>query len=181
MAQSTLSRPESWEKPHDTEHSTPAQGINWKFMIGGLILLAGVAFLIISGTTSGARYFITVDELLAGGYTGQTVRISGAVIGETIEYDAENLIIDFTIAHVPDDGGDLAKALYEAVHNPNAARLKVHIENQVKPDLLTNEAQAILTGKLGPDGVFVASELLLKCPSRYGETDPAKAIAEPGK
>ncbi|NJL57955.1 cytochrome c maturation protein CcmE [bacterium] len=33
------------------------------------------------------------------------------------------------------------------------------------PDLLQHEAQAILTGTLGDDGVFYATELLLKCPA----------------
>ena len=40
------------------------------------------------------------------------------------------------------------------------------------PDLLQNEAQAILTGQLGADGVFYADELLLKCPTRYEEAVP---------
>ena len=38
------------------------------------------------------------------------------------------------------------------------------------PDLLQHEAQAIMTGRLGDDGVFYADELLLKCPSRYEES-----------
>jgi cytochrome c-type biogenesis protein CcmE len=42
----------------------------------------------------------------------------------------------------------------------------------VKPDLLRNEAQAIMTGKMGEDGVFYAEELLLKCPTRYEEYQP---------
>ena len=53
------------------------------------------------------------------------------------------------------------------------------VENQVKPDLLKDEAQAIMTGELRSDGKFYASELLLKCPSRYEEAAPGQAIAEP--
>ena len=44
-----------------------------------------------------------------------------------------------------------------------------------KPDLLKNEAQAIVTGKLGEDGVFYADELLLKCPTKYEETLPVQS------
>jgi cytochrome c-type biogenesis protein CcmE len=44
-----------------------------------------------------------------------------------------------------------------------------------KPDLLKNEAQAIVTGKVGADGVFYADELLLKCPTRYDQQLPAQA------
>ena len=42
----------------------------------------------------------------------------------------------------------------------------------VKPDLLRDEAQAIMTGQLGEDGVFHADELLLKCPTKYEEAVP---------
>jgi cytochrome c-type biogenesis protein CcmE len=37
---------------------------------------------------------------------------------------------------------------------------------------LKHEAQAIVTGTLGEDGVFYADELLLKCPTRYQEEVP---------
>jgi len=40
---------------------------------------------------------------------------------------------------------------------------------------LKDEAQAIVTGKIGEDGVFYADELLLKCPTRYEEQVPAQA------
>ncbi|MCX6070310.1 MAG: cytochrome c maturation protein CcmE [Chloroflexi bacterium] len=40
---------------------------------------------------------------------------------------------------------------------------------------LRDEAQAILTGRMGDDGVFQASELLLKCPTRYEEEIPLQS------
>jgi hypothetical protein len=40
------------------------------------------------------------------------------------------------------------------------------------------KAQAILTGQLDDNGVFYASELLLKCPSRYEEVAPLQAEPE---
>lgn len=169
----------TWEKPKTTEAKTqPAFSLDrFKFIIGGLLILGAVGYLIISGTTSGARYFMTVEEIVnSTDYVGDTIRISGAVIGETIEYDSQNLILDFTIAHIPSEMDDLAESLYLAVNDPNAARLPVHIENEVIPDLLQHEAQAILTGELGEDGVFYASELLLKCPSRYEESTPNQVM-----
>jgi cytochrome c-type biogenesis protein CcmE len=164
----------SWEKaPRAQAASSPVD--RWKFLIGGVLLLAAVAYLIISGTSTGARYFITLDDLVAdAAYVGQTVRISGAVLGDTIAYDSRNLIIDFTIANIPEETTDLARTLHEAVTDPEAVRIPVHIENQVMPDLLKHEAQAILTGTYGADGVFYATELLLKCPSRYEEAVPAQ-------
>jgi cytochrome c-type biogenesis protein CcmE len=44
----------------------------------------------------------------------------------------------------------------------------------VRPDLLRNEAQAIMTGRMGSDGKFHAEELLLKCPTKYEEAVPAQ-------
>jgi cytochrome c-type biogenesis protein CcmE len=176
----------TWEKTSGIEGAVSAKHrtINWRFIIAGIVILGAVGYLIVAGTLSGMQYFITVEDLLNNkSYVGQTVRISGAVVGETINYDSEHLIIEFTVSNIAPQSKDedLAAALHESVSNPKAARVKVHIENQVKPDLLQNEAQAILTGKLGADGVFQATDLLLKCPSRFQESDPNKAIASPGK
>jgi cytochrome c-type biogenesis protein CcmE len=170
----------SWEKPDQSQirlksRTKTTQRI--QFLIGGVLLLTAVIYLIMISTASGAQYFITIDELLSNPeYVGQPVRLTGAVVGDTIEYDANNLIIDFTIAHIPSETDNLALALHQAVNNPDAARLSVHIEGEVKPDLLENEAQAILSGELGSDGVFYANELLLKCPSRYEDAAPDQAM-----
>jgi cytochrome c-type biogenesis protein CcmE len=169
MAQAT------WEKPVGADIPSHLKSGNnrLKFLIGGLLILVAVGYLIISGTVMGARFFITVDELLDdSSYIGQTVRISGAVLGDSIQYDSEKLLIEFTIANIPQHFDNLAVALHEAVNNPNVTQLQVRVENQVKPDLLQHEAQAILTGKLDENGVFQATELLLKCPSRFEEDGP---------
>ncbi len=89
-------------------------------------------------------------------------------------------MIDFTIAHIPSQPQDLAQTLHEAVADPQATRLQVRVEDEVKPDLLRHEAQAILTGQLGADGVFHATELLLKCPTRFEETHPGLPTLAPG-
>lgn len=176
---------QDWEKqalPEDRKQKVEAltrRGNRVKFMVGGVLILAAVAYLIVSSTLTGARYFITVDEIHNDpALVGETVRISGAVIGESIVYDEENLIIEFTISHVPAETEDLAMALYQSVNDPTMARLNVRVENQVKPDLLQNEAQAILTGHLDENGVFQADELLLKCPSRFEEGGPDQSIAD---
>ncbi len=150
-----------------------------KFLIGGLLILAAVVYLIVSSTVSGAQYFMTVDELRAKGneVIGKNLRISGAVIGDTIQYDPQTLRLTFEIAHVPGDNkeidaqGGLAAVLHAAVTDPTRSRLKV-VYVGPKPDLLKNEAQAIVTGHLDSDGIFYADELLLKCPTRYEEAVP---------
>ncbi len=155
-----------------------------KFFIGGALILAAVVYLIVSSTKASAEYFMTVDELNAKGSSAvnQSVRLSGAVLGDTIQYDAATLTLTFDVAHVPGDNdeiealGGLAVVLHEAVSDPTRSRIKVVYEG-VMPDLLRNEAQAIMTGKLGEDGVFHAEELLLKCPTKYEEAVPEQAAA----
>jgi cytochrome c-type biogenesis protein CcmE len=58
--------------------------------------------------------------------------------------------------------------------DPSRARMTI-VYVGPKPDLLRNEAQAIVTGHLGDDGVFYADELLLKCPTKYEEAVPEQA------
>ena len=161
---------------------TPASQGRLKFTIGGLLIFAAVVYLIFSATNANAQYFLTVDELLARSQAmaGKDVRISGAVVGDTIQDDPQSLTLAFTIAQVPGDNkvidaqGGLAAVLHAAVIDPNRARLKV-VYTGPRPDLLKGEAQAIMTGRLGADGVFQASELLLKCPTKYEEAVPNQA------
>jgi cytochrome c-type biogenesis protein CcmE len=54
-------------------------------------------------------------------------------------------------------------------------RLPVIYEG-VMPDLLRDEAQAIMTGYLDDNGLFHAEELLLKCPTKYEEAVPEQSI-----
>ena len=153
-----------------------------KFVIGGFLILGAVVFLIWTSTAASAEYFLTIDELNAkgGGVVDKNLRVSGAVIGDSIQYDAQNLTLSFEVAHVPADNlaieseGGLAEVLHQAVMDPSRARVKV-VYVGPKPDLLRNEAQAIMTGHMAEDGVFYAEELLLKCPTRYEEAVPEQA------
>lgn len=153
-----------------------------KFVIGGILILGAVVFLIWTSTAASAEYFLTIDELNAkgSGVVDKNLRVSGAVIGDSIQYDAQSLTLSFEVAHVPADNlaieseGGLAEVLHQAVLDPSRARIKV-VYVGPKPDLLRNEAQAIMTGHMGQDGVFYAEELLLKCPTRYEEAVPEQA------
>jgi len=150
-----------------------------KFVIGGVLILGAVVFLIWSSTASTSEYFLTIDELNTKGSTivDKNLRVSGAVIGDSIQYDPQTLTLTFEIAHVPadqamiEDEGGLAEALHQAVLDPTRSRINVEYIGPL-PDLLRPEAQAIVTGHLGEDGVFHAEELLLKCPTKYEEAVP---------
>ncbi len=159
---------------------TPARkGGQIKFLVGGALIIAAIILLIVTNTKAGAQYFLTVDEL-EGRKTemvNRDIRISGAVLGDSIDYDADNLILRFTVVQVPGDNkeieelGGLAVVLHNAVMDPSLNRLAVIYEG-VMPDLLRNEAQAIMTGYMDEDGLFHAEELLLKCPTKYEEAVP---------
>lgn len=167
-------------------HAAPAPASSrakWKFIIGGLLILAAVVYLIISSTQANAQYFLTVEELnqKAEQMAGREIRISGAVIGESIVYDPNTLDLSFEVVNIPADNkeiearGGLAYVLHDAILDTTAPRMKV-VYNGPRPDLLKNEAQAIMTGTLDPNGVFHAEELLLKCPSRYEEALPSQSV-----
>lgn len=153
-----------------------------KFVIGGMLILGAVVFLIWSATASTSEYFLTIDELNAKGASivNKNLRVSGAVIGDTVQYDPQTLTLTFEVAHVSGDNaqleteGGLAEALHQAVLDPSRKRMTI-VYVGPKPDLLRNEAQAIVTGHLGEDGIFYADELLLKCPTKYEEAVPNQA------
>jgi len=152
-----------------------------KFIVGGVIIVAAIIYLMVSSLEANVQYFLTVDETVekeqAGELDGRNIRVSGAVLGDSIEYDMDTLELSFTIVHVPADNqlidveGGLAGALHNAVMDPNRTQLKVVYYGPM-PDLLQNEAQAILTGELLANGVFEADELLLKCPTKYEGSVP---------
>lgn len=164
-------------------HVAPARsGGRTKFLIGGLLIVAAIVYLIASSTQASAQYYLTIDELAEKGdaVRGRDLKISGAVDGDSIVYEPETLTLRFTVANVPaeleaiEESGGLAEVLHQAVSDPNARRLQV-VYIGVKPDLLRHEAQAIMTGRMDDNGVFQASELLLKCPTRYEEEVPLQS------
>lgn len=122
-----------------------------KFIVGGLMVALAVVYLIYTGISSNAAYFLTVDELHAKGdvMLNRTVRVSGNVDAETIEFNNRDLLLSFDVVS---ENGDRMHAIF----------------NGPKPDQMREGAQAILEGKY--DGnTFTADSLLLKCPSRYEE------------
>ena len=104
-----------------------------KFLIGGGLIVAAIIYLIASSTQAAAQYYLTIDELALRGDSvlGRDLKISGAVDGDTIEYDAQTLTLRFTIANVPAElaeieaAGGLAEALHQAVINPEIGRAHV--------------------------------------------------------
>lgn len=129
--------------------SSTIAGGRLKYFIGGAIILLVMGWLVLSNIQEASAQYLTVEELLAQGSSDRMVRVSGLVVGETIDWDPQQLILRFEIA---DDGGSLP-VLYKGV----------------RPDMFRDGAQAVIEGKYSSGGVFEASTLLLKCPSKYAE------------
>jgi cytochrome c-type biogenesis protein CcmE len=123
-----------------------------KFIIGGAVIALAIVYLIFAATQSTASYFLTVEELHDKGSTihDQNVRVSGKVMGDSVDFNSRDLILQFEIA------GESGETLPVVFNGP-------------KPDQMRHDAEAIIEGKY--DGnEFTAQELLLKCPSRYEES-----------
>lgn len=128
---------------------------NTKYIAGGLLLLLFVGYLsvqMVQATRTTGAYYMTVAELYAQGTEiyGQRVRVNGDVVGGTEDWDAQNVVLRFSIS---DESGE---ALPIVFFGP-------------RPDNFQRAASAIIEGELMPDGTFQAETLLLKCPSRYEE------------
>jgi len=122
-----------------------------KFIIGGAVIALAIVYLIFTATQSTAAYFLTVEELHAkqSSIYDRNVRVSGKVLGDTVDFNSRDLILRFEIVG---EGGETLPVVF----------------NGPKPDQMRHDAEAIIEGKY--DGnEFVAQELLLKCPSRYEE------------
>jgi cytochrome c-type biogenesis protein CcmE len=139
-----------------------------KYLLGGALLLMAVAIVIIQGLASGAQYFLTISELRTqqAEFLNQNVRISGAVIGGSIttRVDAQTPIVEFDVVDAVEQDG---RFIPVAGQPP----LRIRYEGP-RPELLEDQAQAIVEGRLSADGVFHADTLLLKCPTRYEEQFP---------
>ncbi len=148
-------------------------------IIAGVLIVAAVAYLIVTSTGATATFFLTIDELAAMGEQahGRRLSVVGVVLGDTIEDDPAVPRVRFTMAHVPGEArevehaGGPAAVLQAAMNDPTARRLVV-VYDAIRPELLQHGAQAIVRGVLGEDGIFLADEVLLKCPSRY-EAEPS--------
>ncbi len=136
-----------------------------KFIVGGVIFLAAIGFLVVNAMSGNTQLFKTVNEFYAeqGRLSGRDLRVSGWVIGDSIEYTQ----IDATTSRLEFD-------IVDDLNDPNAQKLHIVAMNEPKPDLLQNQAQAMVEGRAGQDGVFYSNEggLLLKCPTRYEELEP---------
>jgi cytochrome c-type biogenesis protein CcmE len=122
-----------------------------KLSIGAIVVVAAIAYLMFSGTTGSTAYFLTVPELHQKLLTlqGESVRVAGKVTADPIHWDVQNLSLAFSIGEA-------------------GVRIPVSYRG-IKPDMFQTGADVIVEGKIGHDGILVASNLMTSCPSKYQE------------
>ena len=153
----------SWTNKDKTDALEKPKSNRLKFIIGGAILIAALAYLVVNAMTGNTQLYKTVDEFYAdkARLVGRDLRVAGWVDGESIQYtqvDALNSRLEFDI--------------FDDLNNPGQA-LHIVVLNEPKPDLLQHEAQALVEGRADSNGVFEANPggLMLKCPTRYEEME----------
>jgi cytochrome c-type biogenesis protein CcmE len=129
-------------------HSATTRG-HTRLILGGVTIVAVLAWLVSSSIGGSVAPYVTVQELLEGQPPNRIVRATGLVVGQTISWDSRQMTLRFEIA----DAGSSMPVVY---HGP-------------RPDMLRDGAQAVVEGRYSNSGLFEATSILLKCPSKYAE------------
>ena len=135
-----------------------------KFAIAGVVMITAVIFLLINGMRGTQQLYFGVEELGdATQHIGEDLKLAGWVVGDSIEYTQ----IDATTSRLEFD-------VVDDLNNPQKT-VRIVAMNEPKPDLLQHEAQALVEGHFEDGQTFYVNEggLLLKCPTRYEELEPA--------
>lgn len=125
-----------------------------KLIALAVVLAAGAGYLIYSSTQGSAEYYQTIAELQAANRQDRAVRVVGVVQNDVAKSDG-GLQVRFTMA----DGG---------------RRMPVQYQGSL-PDIFKPGVQVVVQGHLGSDGLFRATELQAKCPSRFTAASGAAA------
>lgn len=123
-----------------------------KLVIGISLLLVMIGTLMITNIGSAATFYMTVDEFDSDRVktSERSVQLSGKIDGDSIMWDPENSLLTFDLRGEADPT-KIVSIQYEGV----------------KPDTLNDDWEAIVEGTLDSNGIFIATQLLVKCPSKY--------------
>jgi cytochrome c-type biogenesis protein CcmE len=139
-----------------------------KFVIGSGIIVATLLFLAYVGFTQSKTYYHTISELstLQGSALHQRMRVSGNVRAGSISH------VDGRVDFVLEENGKALPVSY--------------VGSDPLPDTFKDGAQALVEGRLMPQGAFVAQEVQAKCASKYqasptGTPAPSGPVNQPGQ
>ena len=128
-------------------------------ILGGLVILGLVAMLVLNAFQSNLVFFFSPTQVAAGeAPKGKSFRIGGLVKDGTIKREADGVTLRFVMT---DTEKDITVAF-----------------KGILPDLFKEGKGAVAQGKLGEDGVFVASEVLAKHDENYMPPEATKAVGD---
>ncbi len=129
---------------------------NAKFIAGGLVIVAALAYLVYAGVSRSMVYFVTPSEIRSAPIPGKAYRLGGMVQPGTLKWDPKSLDLAFTLS----DG----KASVPVRHRG------------APPDLFAEGRGAVVEGTWSGGGYFKASLILAKHSEEYkAPHDPSQA------
>lgn len=147
--------------PLPPEQSASKTNLKGLFLVGALMLVAaGIVALVLANFKDATVYAKGVDQLLAdkGKWVNRAVRVEGVLVRGTLKFQEKPCEYAFDATK----GGQT---------------LHVRYPSCIKPDTLRDDMPEVgvtAEGKLQPNGEFLASNVLAKCPSKYEMKDKAK-------
>ncbi|HWZ42062.1 MAG TPA: cytochrome c maturation protein CcmE [Candidatus Saccharimonadales bacterium] len=145
-----------------------------RFGVTSSIIVLALGYLAYTGYQESKDYYVTIKELRKQGddkYT-KRLRVGGNVQPGSIRMAGSNA--DFVIVEKEKDQPEEAlKVSYKGSEPP--------------PDTFKDNAQALVMGEFGKDGVFHAHKIEAKCASKYApkeqqqQSQPTMAPAQPSK
>jgi cytochrome c-type biogenesis protein CcmE len=120
-----------------------------RFLIGGVIIFAALAYIIYGGLQEAMVYFKMPSELRAEekSLQGKFVRMGGMVVKGSLQKDLQNLTYRFQLT----DGNTAFPVYFKGV----------------PPDLFVEGKGAVVEGRVGSDGVFQATLIMAKHAEDY--------------
>lgn len=134
-----------------------------RFIIIAVVVALALFAMIWAAFGENTRYFLTVSEFndkqaVQEIEDGQMVRVSGKLVEGTFDRPEKSTVSHFQITDK--EGANSGSAMLLATYDG------------VLPDLFFNpHSEIILEGSYSGDGVFRASEILVKCPSKYRDLE----------
>lgn len=131
-------------------------------IFGGLAALGIAAFFVLNAFQSNLVFFFTPTQIAAGeAPKDRNFRIGGLVEGDSVKRVGDGLTVQFVVTDT-------------------AQRIPVAYTG-ILPDLFKEGKGVVAQGRLGPDGVFVASEVLAKHDENYMPPEAQHAVDQAHK
>lgn len=124
--------------------------MNIKIIIGVVI----IAVFIVWGATAFMQTTVQYVSLEKAATATRTVQVMGKIDFDMVSYSTDHTRLEFAIYDA------------DAENEITATRMPVHYYGVV-PGNFDQATSVVLKGKVGDEGVFVAQQMLVKCPSKY--------------